>query len=505
MSHVLLGEVPVWIHVTATRPGGKKAECWYSRANDVVAQVDDDRIEYRDRRLRVYYVYAPRANVLYRVPETTPYGREDFARLVASVRAALEGSGSTADVLAALELAGNDRVTCELVRQHVEEVDENGKKWIDYRLAVILSWPARQPDSMELSMLFRSDPATGLLHWTRFESDGGGQHAVMEQHFVYPATGPADIFALGVPREATLIDRTPSGDLAQILRSHHEGRTQMEDYQAVIVLHDEASWRPHGMLEILYRKGNRFRRDTAIWTNPSWVADPRVQWPGDRPDAGQWWNQCVKDHCWLLPQWIDGPSASYTVDSRWTTDPDGSSHVEITSLKRRDRIQSHGEFLPLFSSWLPEFACRPPMGIPHETMEIVLDRDPQEGPAGTVLLRVRRAEPAMTCLQGCGCGTARSSPVEWRYWLDPERDYIVVRQDIVGEDCPDGRNVHTTIMDRIARSPQGTWYATRIRRKDAIGTPYDDRRFDEILDIYVDFDASLPDSLFDLPSPGRIH
>jgi hypothetical protein len=136
-------------------------------------------------------------------------------------------------------------------------------------------------------------------------------------------------------------------------------------------------------------------------------------------------------------------------------------------------------------------------------MDAVLEAKPKEGPPGTILLRVRRVGPKRPPEQS-QVGKALPSTDAWRNWLDPARDYVVVRSDMVVTNGGT-EGVDSTVIDELARSPHGTWYATRIRRKGAIRTPSDGKAYDEIIDLYVDFNAKLPDSLFELPSPGRIH
>jgi hypothetical protein len=60
------------------------------------------------------------------------------------------------------------------------------------------------------------------------------------------------------------------------------------------------------------------------------------------------------------------------------------------------------------------------------------------------------------------------------------------------------------VIEETARSPQGVWYATKIRRKNAATRRDDGKSFDQVYHIYVDFNADLPDTLFDPPRPGRI-
>jgi len=95
-------------------------------------------------------------------------------------------------------------------------------------------------------------------------------------------------------------------------------------------------------------------------------------------------------------------------------------------------------------------------------------------------------------------------PDAYRNWLDPMRDYAIVRSDMIGDDGSGKETVDSTIIDKMAKSPQGTWYATQIRRKGAIRHS-DGKTSDQIINIYVDFNADLPDSLFEPPAPGRIH
>ena len=78
--------------------------------------------------------------------------------------------------------------------------------------------------------------------------------------------------------------------------------------------------------------------------------------------------------------------------------------------------------------------------------------------------------------------------------------------DMLGNFDDSGKEVaKSTIIDEMARSPNGTWYATRIRNKGGVRVPSEGKVYDQMIDIYVDFNAELPDSLFEPPTPGRIH
>ena len=155
----------------------------------------------------------------------------------------------------------------------------------------------------------------------------------------------------------------------------------------------------------------------------------------------------------------------------------------------------------------------PALGHTKRDIGTNTDPNPKEGPPGIILLRVRRVgqkpprprDSAGDLLRDSTGKLFPPAPDAYRFWLDPARDYAVVRSDMITTDDSVNEETHSTIIDKMAKSPQGTWYATQIRRKGAIRTPSDGKTYDQIIDLYVDFNVNLPDSLFEPPAPGRIH
>ena len=156
------------------------------------------------------------------------------------------------------------------------------------------------------------------------------------------------------------------------------------------------------------------------------------------------------------------------------------------------------EIYPPAWSMLPEFACRPPMGLGGAHMEPVVDMHPTDGPPGCVRLSIRHTSEAGR-INEKGVGM----PDGYRYWLDPQRDFIAIRWEMIVRDATGQEKVIRVTTEETARSPQGVWYATKIRRNfpDPIGK---EKFGDEVYHLYVNFDADLPDSLFEPPTPGRI-
>ena len=126
----------------------------------------------------------------------------------------------------------------------------------------------------------------------------------------------------------------------------------------------------------------------------------------------------------------------------------------------------------------PELACRPPMGLGRLAAEPVLELHPPDGPPGCVRLSIRW----------------KGNLEERRYWLDPQRGFIVVRTDWVMRVAAGQEKVtQRTTVEETARSPQGVWYASKIRRSqpDPVGN---EKVVGDVAEFYVDFDVNLPDS-----------
>jgi hypothetical protein len=63
--------------------------------------------------------------------------------------------------------------------------------------------------------------------------------------------------------------------------------------------------------------------------------------------------------------------------------------------------------------------------------------------------------------------------------------------------------IESVTVEGTARSPLGVWYATKVRRSFA-GRAGQYKLSAEIYHIYVDFNADLPDLLFEPPTPGMV-
>jgi hypothetical protein len=83
-----------------------------------------------------------------------------------------------------------------------------------------------------------------------------------------------------------------------------------------------------------------------------------------------------------------------------------------------------------------------------------------------------------------------------RFTIDPERGYLTVRTESRYDGENGGKSVVSTyIVEESAQSPKGFWYPTRIRSSEH----HDGKlaREDSILQFYLDFDAKMPESVFE--------
>ncbi len=407
-----------WVHVRVMEADQCIYELWFSPTKNVLALRQPGSIEFEDYRLQVYDSYDPNARVLYHGPVVWRSKATGFDSLAAAMTVLLQDERTIEKPLAHLDFLGPERAKMRVLDQRVEKVSEQGHAWLDYRLTV------NSPRStLPIRMFFRVDAVTKLPQLCRVESRRDDKAAIVERRFDFPQNGPADIYDLGVPKATKLVDRVPAGDLKRILETLRADRVRMDDYRAVFVMQldmDYVWWAE--LPNIFYRKGARFRADYCGGS----IGDlPAVKRPAEGLDLDKWWLERTKLFR-FYPGYVLRDSTLYSSITKSVTDRDGSQHQDIVSVQRTNFGNNPDEIYPADYSMRPEFACRPPLGIGDPHMEPTLDMHPTEGPAGCILLDVWHTR-TKDRINEKGIGI----PDGTRYWLDPERDYIVMRCDLI--------------------------------------------------------------------------
>ncbi len=294
----------------------------------------------------------------------------------------------------------------ELIDRSVKDVQEGDRRWTEFRFEFR---DTRQNGATHTTTV-RIDPATRLPIEMTSDESLGGKKASRTFVFDYPETGPEDVYALGVPREATVLDwRRPAG-VKELYAAHAKGRDRaIEPYTAIVVtsvMHsdfadifdamrvrfDGSSWQiEHADFDQLCK----FRQH---------VHSKQITIPADA-DRAAWWKEQVAN----LPF---GPAQGAGA---------ASGHAALA-----DRVGYY-----MFGD--------PTAPGGHFT----IDQHPAIGPKDAILMSIRTS---------VGLNN---------FWMDPQRDYVVRRfETLTGDQIWKYR---TTILDKLEKSPGGKWYATQVR------------------------------------------
>lgn len=469
-----------WIHVTEHASYGNR-EVWYSPVDDVSATRKDDWIEYFDHKLKVFYSYDIAEGVLYRVPEIGTVRRQSrFIDISETLPLLLADGVPAGNPLAKMGFLNGRPQEWKLLEQRLDKVtDDGGHKWLDYTLTVRM----REGEN-PTQVLFRVDPESKLPNLNRVTREQNGETVTYEATFDYPHSGPRDVYDIGVPRDAKLVDRIPTDDVARLVAGVEAGRVRFDDFRAIVVRYSDGIrdwWRQRP--DIIHRKGTRIRRDLVYyWTSPP------VE-PANDVDVDKWWKKRVKAFRYYPTRiCIDG--TDYSFKHRSITAADGTPRKEIESVQSYVFGGDADQFVPAFWSLSPDCAARPPLGIPSQLYEAVVDTHPKDGPEGTVLLRVRRSGRVDAA------PNQPMPPDEYRYWIDPAREYLVMRIDMMGGE---EKAQSSLIVESVAQSPKGHWYPTRVRQ-----TSSREDVTDSIMEYHVEFGVDIPDALFDIKQPMTV-
>jgi hypothetical protein len=318
-----------WVHVRETGAGQGEEESWFAPARNVWASRGRDAIKYEDYRLQISETYDPKAGVITRVPIVWHSPGREVESLVVALTALLQEEPPSKNPLARFNFLGPEREKMNVLEQRVERLTEAGQARLEYHLTVV------QPPSKEpIELLFRVDAATKLPDLYRIIVHAGGKPVTRVARFDYPETGPADLYALGVPRTAKIVDRVPAGDVKRILETLKAGRSRMDNYRAVFVMHiegmDYAWWLDQPIIH--YRKGMMFRSDFRSFTTDHVGAARR---PAEGEDLRTFWFERTK--CFrFLPMYVVRGQTTFTSEMKTVTDRDGTQHQEIASVLRTE-------------------------------------------------------------------------------------------------------------------------------------------------------------------------
>ncbi len=468
-----------WIHMTVVGGEGQSRETWVSFSRKVDAMRDSDTVRYDDSQSGVRYDYDLKHKKLYRLSDDHQSNRE-LASLEGAFRAIFRGDAIPTEALAP-----------HLINQRQRTVTEQGRRWILYELE--LGDPDDKDPNHRGTAIIRVDPQTklpDLITVTRGNNN-------MQTTVGYPAEGPADIYALGVPRDAPVEDRTPPPDLKRIIKIVQQNRRDFDSYLAVAGGDNQQS---PGVIHLIRCKGAKYRVDVG-------TGDTRHVASGEEME--KWWQEHGKDALLEGSVLCDGrrvyqhnighPEPLWETTSRYNRlndEPDATLAVRAGD---SDLVQYFVDLL----AYPP--ILNPHLGASANIVPTHFDPKGENGPPGSV----RIEESSLTRRRG---PDGRRVYHKEEYWLQPKFGYALVKHVI--SEWPEGdenlqRKEKATVYeyDGFRQTPHGAWYPTVAREKNASqfeSKPGGAGSRDHVTYFYLDFTAKLPDELFDAQWQGDV-
>lgn len=378
--------------------------------------------------------------------------------------------------------------TEKVVQQQRREITDAGRTWIEFHMGL---WRGEMNQAT-----LRVDPDTRLPVYLLQVSPKDPTQSV-KWEFDYPSDGPANIYALGVPREIKIDDRMPADEVQRVLAAMAASRARLGDFRLIVgkappALGNSAASYP-GFGFVVSRKGNRWRVDS-FW--------PQVELDGLA--KGQDWVERFEEQLKLDP-----PKPLYVCDGQtvWKNSnfqPGAQPQWELTRHPAPQDLMS-GEGLGMMSAapyvklgslLFPDLSPKPGWGFEF-------DAQPADA-LGCVLLkrsaRLATAEP----LTGH----------EW-YYIDPAKGHAVVRAELFN--LPADRPAdpiasparQTMLLEGFQQSPQGVWYCSVVHNTMAAppgNGPQGNGQAQSsktTVRYHFDFDAELLDTLFTLATPEQ--
>jgi hypothetical protein len=463
-----------WIHGTTTYSDGQQtrtSEIWVANERQFAAFKFENTVHFADLIQDITLKYDATEGNVYRVASS----RNDL-------REGLLGKLLTPGFLDRLvdrSSAPSDTFYGERVITAERRDDmQDGKTSVQY----VVHLQRIDNSNINHTLRIRVDGASGLPNLSEEQHTDGSRAVKVVTRFDYPMTGPGDIYALGVPKTAQVIDRVPRGDLARLLAAHRAARTRFEDYDVIVAQHTEGAPINHLLLlnldvKRVRRKGNRYRIDALV------LAQPGLAAPAEGADMRQWWKD-HRDGYWSVPlQVCDGKQVYFyrMVDDRITS-LDKMPNLNVVLASRRP-IRLPADDSPVeWPHLMPEFCSRPHLWTTDETRKFDVDMNGPDGPDETLRIIVTKTS-------GKRAGELS------RFWFDPVRDYVLRKETspVFQPNVDEVAYAETVEYEELAQSPSGQWFPQRVRR-----TTSDNPNLHSVRRFYVDFETSLDDELFEL-------
>jgi hypothetical protein len=474
-----------WMHATGKGPNGTDFEMWYSPRDEIIATRQGKDVSYinvRQETIEIHEEVEEGTSFLARLPMEGKQ-KKRFASGERRLQALFFGNP-----MKSLKDGSN-----EIASQTKKTVREGDTSFVEYRLT-----SKAVGDAKPSVTVLRVDPETKLpVSWKSMIGD----KQLFSCQVEYPAHGPQSVYAMGVPRDAKIVDQTPNNDLELILAAWKTGRTRFDSYRAVIVQsrfadHSAGSW----LIYQVWRKGSKWRIEQ-LRTPPGMESyGGKGVVPADI-DPKTWW--LARGRKWeKMPKTVSDGTVEIRLKKILAeptqVDPDNPGYALIKSFEPV-RTSAFGgptdDPRPDELELMPEFNVYPILsGRGGWHYQATIDPRPTSGPEGMVLVENLYRNPSKSS------GRPRGA----RYWADPARGYVVGQMQWLKTGQADDSKQGLVEMQQLARSPNGLWYPGVVRHVKNAHNRDDGKASDTYSRYYLDFEADIPDELFDVHEWGPI-
>ncbi len=465
-----------WCVARYTTPEGVIHEDWTSTSRNISAHRHGDVIWFFDHGLGITYTYNSNERILTRRLDSQGNDTKAERAFEEVFQQILRGD-------ATLRF---DSVDCRIVQQKKGSVTRNGRDWTTYDLE-IRTINAEVPDNnTTVRATFVVDPNTHLPHFLQL-SQASMTPPLIEMELGFPESGPVDIFDLGVPQDAMLVDLVPSDDIRQVISQIKTSAQRFEDHVALNVLSDAGMPWYVGTPYTVWRRGTSYRMAYGLVDSASALPDV----PPTNADERQWWMNRWTE-LFHAPHEICDGSTYWSNEARpagWNDQPNKPNPITWDRTKwpqpqwnsRQERSAGSTRTAPLHIAYPQNL-----VNLSNDSTPILI-LSPTDDAANIVKVILRT-------------GVASSPSGEERFWIDTHRSHMVVRHDSVTFDLshvPPGELISfSEIVEKADRSPQGIWYPTLIRHIFPMEKNGEKTTVETITRHYLDFAVNFTDGMF---------
>ncbi|MHC5537948.1 hypothetical protein ACYOEI_06920, partial [Singulisphaera rosea] len=262
----------------------------------------------------------------------------------------------------------------------------------------------------------------------------------------------------------------PGDYLDRILAGLKAGRNRFDDYRAIMLFGVEGRI---GDANRVWRKGRKWRIDQLFARS--------LEWPSEALTDPSWWATHQDDYASVASAICDGEKIRYYRLAEGNLNP-GFKELPPVSLAMTQAINPSDDPLMPWAHMMPEQIGHPSVWQPSDDREFVLEPKPDDGPPGTIRVRVRNTH-----------ATDPKFPDLYRLWVAPNEGYLSMKTETAvfsGANSSKVEYIDTTTLEDLKRSPAGYWYPGRVRRKTSNSSGVQVTRF------FLDFDVKIPETLF---------